>query len=199
MAVQPNLVLGAVGAVVAILTGAYISSNWDNLTGRERYEVEFSSTHTDFEPRDGTVASGGSRTERYEFRRENVSRVQIYLTWQDSIASAPEIEIEVKDPRNRTLATQRHQGGVSGIRFEVFPIPPSEVPSGRHVFEARGHELALEELYSEWPPHPEGKGNWTFTIRSSTTSGPGAPTPYTLRLGFDSYHGALRRIEEPQK
>lgn len=199
MAVQPNLVLGAVGAVVALVTGAFIANHWDSLSGVEDYEVTFEASHTNFEPREGSVASGGTREEKFLFQKANVSRVQVYLTWQDSLASPPEIEIQVKNPQGRTLATERHQGGVSGIRFEILAIPPGEVPSGRHTFEARGHALALDTMYQKWPPHPEDQGNWTFTLKSSTPQGPGGSTPYTLRVGFDAYHGTLRRIEEAPK
>lgn len=197
MAVQPNLVIGAVGAAIAILTGAYIYSNWTDLTGLEDYEASFTRLHSDFEPRQGTVAPGSTREEVFLFPRENVTRLSVYLTWQDGLTSMPEIELQVKDPRNETRVTQRHVGGVSGIRFDLVLIKDS--PSGRHSFQARGHDAALQEFQERWPSHPEARGNWTFAIRAPAASGPPSPIPYTLRVGYDAYEGSFVRIDAPTR
>lgn len=199
MAVQPNLVLGAVGLAIALLTGAYIVDQWEPLTGLRDYEVDFSNHSKRFEPRDGVVAANGQRDEVYRFENANVTVLHLYLTWQDPITGAPEVRLEAFDPAGRNRSSQRHQGGTSGIRFDLELIDETAIPTGHHSFQARGHDRALGVLEDRWPTHTDGQGNWTMRIKSTTTSGPASATAYTLRVEYGWYEGRMRETPTPEK
>ena len=202
IAVQPNLVVGAAGAVLALITGSLLVADWRDLTELRDWEATFETDATALPPRSATVgpAPNNKATERHNLTHENVTTVRVELTWTDPSfpASAPEVRLTVRDSANRVRGSAAHRGGAVGIEVDVEIVPVDDVPDGRHRFSAR--DDPLDVFYQRWPPHPEGQGIWTFEVHN-TASGTGAGSiVYTLRVEYDHYQGSVREIpKEPSR
>lgn len=196
MALQPNLVVGAAGAVLALITGGIIVTDWRDLTELRDWEATFRSDDISLPTRTGDVAPGSSakRTETHNLTRENITTLRAELTWTDPSfpATAPEVAFRVIGPDNRVRAAATHRGGSLGIEVDVEIVPVDEVPAGTHRFAARDNPH--ETFYQRWPAHPEGRGLWTFEITNMGSGATADSISYTLRVDFDHYTGSLREI-----
>jgi hypothetical protein len=182
--VRPNLVVGAFGAVVFLLTGTIIVQNWRGLTDTHDYEVLVDEDTTSLGQRSSSMGSGSTRTETFRITHANVTRVQLRLIWDESSVTGAQhdVTLSLTDPKNAPVAQATGRGGVAGLSIDqtLGPTPPG----GR--FSTRSGN-AEAEFASEYPPHPETAGTWIATIKTNQPAQPGA-TGITYRLTFEITH-----------
>lgn len=196
MAVPPNLVLGAAGAAIALVTASVLVTNWRDLTELQDWEATFREHDILLPTRSATLdpGSGAKRTEEHAIGHVNVTTVHVSLTWRDPAfpSPSPPVSLRVLGPDNRARAFATHQGGTVGIDVDVELVPPDDIPKGSHRYSSRGDPHVVFD--QRWPSHPEGQGLWKFEI-TNTASGPGAGSVYyTLRVGYEYYEGTVRSL-----
>lgn len=188
--VRPNLLLGVFGAVVFLLAGSIIVGNWRALTDTRDYEVLVDPSTTPLSPRSASMGASDARTETFRVTQENVTRVFLRLTWQESstLGAQHNVTLTLRNPQGDLVAKEGGQGGVSGISIDQTV---GETPVGGR-FTARPDE-ARERFESEYPPHPESVGDWTARIETNMPSQPGASgITYTLNAEITHYAATLR-------
>jgi hypothetical protein len=200
--VRANLVVGAIGVVLALSSGSYIVANWTDLAQLETWVATFETRDVRLPDRAAGLAPGGTRTEVHEILNRNVTHIEVDLTWSDPPLNAPEITLRLMDPTRRVRAEQGHTGGASGIHLRFDLIDPSDVPSGSAQYRVRHDprdQFARAEFESRWPEHTEAEGRWTVEIRSAAPDGP-APSgnvAYTLQVRYAYYTGSFEPLPEP--
>lgn len=204
MAVRANLIVGAIGAVLALVSGTYIAVNWETLVGLETWEARFETHDVRLPERAASVAPGTTRNEAYEVAAFNVTHINVDFTWSDPAFNPPEVTVRLLDPSRSVRAEQTHTGGASGIHLQVHLLPPGDEPRGVKTFNVRNDPQDLNArnaFETRWPTHDETRGTWTIEIRSTAPSGP-APSGnvlYTLRAEYEYYTGTFTRVPEPMR
>ncbi len=204
MAVRANLIVGAIGAVLALSSGSFIALNFGSLVGLETWQASFDTSDVRLPDRASTLASNQVRNEVHDIQTANVTRINVDLTWTDPPFNSPELTLGLFDPNRRPRAGQSHTGGASGIHLELQLLEPAEIPQGIPTFRVRQDPQDLNArnaFETKWPTHDESVGNWTLEIRSTPRSG---PTPsgnvaYTLSIRYEYYEGTFSKLPEPAR
>ena len=204
MAVRANLIVGAIGAILALGSGSFIALNFESLVGLETWQATFDASNVRLTDRAASLGSGAVRNEVHDIRNANVTRMNVDLTWTDPPFNSPEITLRVLDPEKRVRGEESHTGGASGIHLEIILIEVDEAPEGIETFRVREDPQDLNArnaFETRWPTRDEMVGNWTFEIRSTPRSG---PTPsgniaYTLSARYEFFEGTFSKIPESAK
>lgn len=204
MAVRANLIVGAIGAVLALGSGSFIALNFESLVGLETWQATFDTTDVRLSDRAASLASGQVRNEVHDISTANVTRFNVDLTWTDPPFNSPEITLRVMDPERRVRAEESHTGGASGIHLQVTLIEPDDVPAGIQTFRVREDQQDLNarnEFETRWPARDDAVGNWTFEIRSTPRSGPtpSGSVAYTLSARYEFFEGSFAKLPESPK
>jgi len=194
VALQPNLVLGAIGVAIALITGATVATNWRDLTGLRDWEASFQTDHADFPVRSVTLGAGAKRTEQYNVTHLNATTLHVDLTWQDPSfpQTSPDVTLRVLDPEKKVRGQGTHRGGRAGIAIDVVLVSAEDAPNGTHRFSARDDPHAVFD--QRWPTSEKGHGIWTLEIANTGTGTQAGSIYYTLRVGYEYYAGTLREV-----
>lgn len=161
MAVQPNLVVGAVGVVVVLIVGTVLVQNWENLTEIEEYEVDVVTESHDRQMA-GTTAAGTTSQRSFEVPQRNVTLLGGQLTWQDETPpdEPAEVTLRVFRPDGRQVVEATGSGGVKGIEFavELGDVPPERTYKDTN-------ETAQAKFARDYPPSDAGTGVWRFEVQ----------------------------------
>lgn len=199
MSVKPNLVVGAIGAAVFLLTGSLLVANWRALTDTRDYTTDVTVACDARQPpcvpleqRSSDVGSGATATETFLVAYSNVTRVHIRLTWDESTlpGSQHQVTATLRDPKGATVQEAASIGGKAGLTLEKTLLSLPEATQFSSVAANVNGVFA-----SKYPIHDEGRGAWTLTIQANTPTGP-APSGVTYRVTFalDYYMVALHEV-----
>lgn len=197
MTVRPNVVVGAFGAIVFLLTGTIIVQNWKTLTDSRDYIVTVDVRTERQDGHSGTVSSGGSQSEPFAVTRANVTHTRLRLTWSESSLTGAqhEVTLSLRAPGGTLVGRATGTGGIAGLTIDedVVPRPASD------RFTTRSGN-AQAQFENDVPPHPETRGAWSALVQANQPTQPGASdVAYTLSFEFQYYVAFLKEAPPLQK
>jgi hypothetical protein len=204
LAVRANLIVGAIGAVLALVSGSVIAVNWESLVGLETWEARFTASATVLPERAANLGPGTTRNEVYEITAANVTRINLDLTWTNPAFNSPELTVRLLDPAKNVRAQQSHTGGSTGIHIEALLIADADVPAGVTTYRVRSDPQDLnarQAFETRWPTNDDAIGTWTVEIQSTAPENPapGGSVFYTLRAEYQHYSGTFAKVPEAVK
>lgn len=160
MAVQPNLVVGAVGVAVVLIVGSILVQNWERLTEIEEFQVDVV-TETHDRPLAGTTAAGSTSERTFGVPQRNVTILTGQLTWRDNTPpdQAAEVTLKVYRPDGQQVVDASGTSGVKGLEFDV---EFGQTPEERTYKDT--NETAQAKFERDYPPHDDGTGQWRFEV-----------------------------------
>lgn len=161
MAVQPNLVVGAVGMAVVLVVGTILVQNWETLTDIEEFQVDVVAESHDRQLA-GTTAAGTTSERTFDVAQRNVTVLTGKLTWRDNTPPDEPAKVTLKmyRPDGRQVVDVSGTSGVKGLEFEVRF---GETPEERTYTDT--NETAHSKFESDYPPMDEGTGQWRIEVR----------------------------------
>lgn len=200
MGIQPNLVVGALGTVVFLVTGSIIVSNWKDLTGREDWQavvVPFEN-RPGGQARTGHMDAGASKTFILQVAKANITAFHLTATWTDtSPTTAYDVTLALTPTGGFATksTTQRQARGSTGVDLSGELL---ERPSDSRFTSTGGD--AQSQFEARYPAHNETRGSWraTLTLNRPTPIAGSGINDVLLDLDIDYYLVELREPEQAE-
>lgn len=191
MGIQPNVVVGIVGAVVFLITGTFIASDFKDLTNTHDYDASVRTGTTVVElAHRGTVGSGQTAIVSFPVSIANVTDAHLRATWTESspLGTQHVVTVTFRDAQNKVIDQRAAQGGTAGIALDPHLL---DAPLGGRV---TARDPAVSGAFTaKFPPHRESVGVWSVAVQANTPTQPGASdVEYRIDLQVDHYTVVLR-------
>lgn len=159
--VAKDTVIGVVGAVilVAALTGVfyYEGSSAEAPTGANEYDLSWASLTTEGPGLEGDTDEGETTTETVTVEADNITDVEVVLTWTDDTGSPDTFNLTVTSPSGETRSVTGDSEEIS-VTFEgINEVPSEDTIAGDSRDDARSQ--AAHQYTAT-----RGQGDWTVEV-----------------------------------
>jgi hypothetical protein len=193
MVVKPNLVVGAVGVVIVLITGLVVVNDWESLTGIKRFRVDVAESAGGWDGSGEAPVNGNSFMGQFTVSERNVTMVSGHLQWSGP-NSRPTVTLRLYYPNGTLAFEQSSAAGAEGI---AFALATSDVPTSKSYRTKEGP--ARDQYAADYPGYDGGTGVWKFEVTARAppatipVTGPGSVF-WTLRSNWQSYTTTLQEL-----